>query len=219
MKETEELIKLEMEHGTKVQVALNRRHYSVIQKALKSIGGAKNLDMLSIEWSEAPRATKNKKGFSDLLIAKHLYANSIHGLDILDHFSEGIKDYKIFCASKTNYFHWQMAFSGIANHGTIVNFTSSWSSPVPWRIQMYSKGKRLEFAPLETCKVYNEQKQDFTIIEPDSFDVDYKSGFYLQAKTFLELIHSDNLIHKNNLASTLTSMQIAEEMFNKLHIE
>jgi predicted dehydrogenase len=217
--ETKELINLEKQFSTKVQVALNRRHYSVIQKALDSIGGVEHLDMMSIEWSERPLATKNKKGFTDLLIAQHIYANSIHGIDTLNYFSGGINDYQTYCSASEGYFHWQMAFSGKSDKGVITNFTSSWGSPVPWRILMYGKGKRIEFAPLETCKVFDEQTKGFSNIEPEAFDLQYKAGFYLQTKSFLDLVHANNLAHKHSLESTLNSMKIAEEIFKKLYVD
>lgn len=217
--ETKELIHLEKQFSTKVQVALNRRHYSVIHKALELIGGINNLDMMSIEWSERPKDIKNRKGFSDLLIAQHIYANSIHGIDTLNFFTGGINDYHAYCSVSEGYFNWQMAFSGISDNGIIVNFTSSWGSPVPWRIQMYGNGKRIEFAPLETCKVFDEQTQGYTNIEPEAFDMQYKSGFYLQTKSFLNLIQSNDIVHAHNLDSTLSSMRIAEDIFKKLFVD
>ena len=216
--ETTELIELQKQFGTKVQVALNRRHYSIIQQAISEIGGRDKIEMINLEWSENPLKTKQKKGFSDLLIAQHLYANSIHGIDMLDYFSGGISEYNSYCSSSNGYFNWHMAFSGKSKTGKLVNFTSSWGSPVPWRLVVFGNNKRLEFAPLETCKIFSDNEPNLLTLVPEKYDSELKAGFYLQTKSFIDLVTSNLINNDHSLESTLSSMAIAENLYNKLYI-
>ena len=216
--ETTELMNLQHIFGTKVQVALNRRHYSVFHNAIAELGGKDKIEMINLEWSESPLRTKQKKGFSDLLVGKHIYANSIHGIDMLDYFSGGILDFQTFCSSSNGFFNWQMNLSGKSKTGTLVNFSSSWGSPVPWRLVMYGDNKRIEFSPLETCRIYSDNEPNFLSLSPEKFDLDFKAGFYMQSKSFIDLVRSNDNTNEHSLESTLMSMVIAENFYIKLNL-
>jgi predicted dehydrogenase len=214
--ETKELIDLRNEFGTKVQVAMNRRHYSIFQNAINEIGGQDKIEMINLEWSESPLKAKTKKGLNDLLIGKYIYANTIHGIDILDYFSGGISDFQVYCSSSIGYFNWQMILSGKSKSGILVNFTSSWGSPVPWRLVIYGSNKRAEFSPLETCRIYSDSEPKVLSISPKEFDTELKAGFYMQSKIFLDLINSNEGANTHGLESTLNGMLIAEGIYNEL---
>jgi hypothetical protein len=148
-----------------------------------------------------------------------MYANSIHGFDMLDYFSGGIEEYSSFVSSRSGYFQWNAALAGISKMGVPVSFTTSWGSPVPWRVVMYAKDRRFEFAPLETCKIFQNDKPGFEELVPDSFDTVFKAGFFTQAKSFLKLTDkgTTGTEHPHSLASTLSAMRIAEDIFSKLY--
>lgn len=220
VKELQELIKLQEEYGTPVQVALNRRHYSVFENAIQNIGGKENIDMISVEWSERPLRAKEDKDYTDAMVEDILIGNSIHGIDLLNFLSGGIDKYNSYTSSKEiGYYHWNMAFSGVSKLGTLVNFTNSWGSPVPWRVLIYSKGKRFEFAPIENCKVLSQNAEDNVEITADDYDNTYKAGFYNQAKNFLEISKNKDSVNQHSLASSLRSMEIAEELLVNLKNE
>ncbi len=214
--ELKELIRLQEQYKTPVQVALNRRHYSIFQKAIEDMGGSQNLDMISVEWSERPLRAKEDKGYTDTMVEEILVGNSIHGIDLLNYFAGEMENYETFTASRKGaYFHWNMAFSGISKTGVVANFTSSWGSPVPWRVVMYSKDKRYEFAPLETCKVYGPDPKANSILEPEEFDSKFKAGFYKQAAEFVQMVRTGQP-NSHSLESTMQSMSIAEALVQSL---
>lgn len=218
--QVKELIALQEKYGTPIQVALNRRHYSIFNKAVKSLGGTKNIDMISVEWSERPVRARDEKGYSDKMVEAMLIGYSIHGLDLLNYYSGGIKEFHPVTSSrKGEYYHWNMAFTGVSEQGVITNFSNSWGSPVPWRVVMYSKGRRLEFAPLETCRVYTDGQKEVGTITADEHDETYKAGFYKQAEHFFELLKTGKASPKYDLKSSLRSTEIAETLLNKLKVD
>ena len=137
---------------------------------------------------------------------------------MLDYFSGGISDFQTFCSSSKGFFNWQMNLSGKSKTGTLVNFSSSWGSPVPWRLVMYGDNKRIEFSPLETCRIYSDNEPNFLSISPEKFDLDFKAGFYMQSKSFIDLVKSSGNTNEHSLESTLISMVIAENFYNKLNL-
>ena len=210
--ELQTLIFLQKKYKTIIQVGLNRRHYSVFNKAIKLIGGVDNLNLICMEWSEKPLRAKLEKGYSDDLVAKLIIANSIHGIDTLNYFSGGIEKYSIFTKKTDGYFGWNMILSGQSKTGCLVNFSSSWECPVPWRINMYGSGKRIEFAPLESCRVFEEGILNATHIEPDKLDIEFKAGFHKQSLVFYNSIEKQTPTNPHSLESTINSMTIAEQM-------
>jgi predicted dehydrogenase len=216
--ETKELIALQIQYGTKVQVAMNRRHYSIFHNAIDEIGGKKNIEMLGLEWSETPLISKQKKGLDDIRIGQYIYSNSIHGIDMLDFFSGGIEDFQTYCSTSEGFFNLQMTLSGKSRTGILINYSSTWGSPVPWRFVLYGNNKRVEFAPLETCRVFSDNSPNFINLMPEKFDTDFKAGFYLQAKSFLDLVVSNKKKNEHSLDSTLNSMVVAESFYTKLNL-
>ncbi len=218
--QVKELIELQEKYNTPVQVALNRRHYSIFNKAVESLGGAENIDMMSVEWSERPIRARDDKGYTDELVEALLIGNSIHGIDLLNYYSGEIKEfYPVTRSREDEYYQWNMAFSGVSEKGVLTTFSNSWGSPVPWRVVMYSKGKRLEFAPLETCRVYTDGQKEVGSIVPDEYDETYKAGFYKQAEYFFELLKTGKANPKYDLKSSLRSTEIAETLLNKLKVD
>lgn len=212
--ELEALIRIQQQHDTLVQVALNRRHYSIFEKAINHIGGQDKISMISLEWSEAPIRARSIKGYSDGQISKLLYANSIHGLDTLCWFGGGLAECCIHTNVASGAFQWSMQLSGVSCKKILVNFSSSWGSPVPWRMNFYSSGERCEFAPLETCRVYSEGSAAPVALEPDEVDVNYKAGLFKQAQYFLESLTCRKNLH--DLDSCLNSTQLAEALYTRL---
>lgn len=217
--ELKDLIALQEEHKTIVQVALNRRFYTVFHNAVKAIGGTEAIDMIDVEWSERPVRAKQDKGYTDKMVEDLLIANSIHGIDLLNYYSGGIAEYTAFTSSKkSDYYRWNMTLSGVSEKGVLVNFTNSWGSPVPWRVIMYTNDKRFEFAPLEGCKVYSNNADENISVTPEEFDTQFKAGFHNQAESFFNSIKTATENTAHNLQSTMRSMEVAEDLLNKLKL-
>ncbi|MFZ6012430.1 MAG: hypothetical protein ACOYXT_18950, partial [Bacteroidota bacterium] len=212
--ELNDLIQTQQQYGTKVQVAFNRRHYSVIHKAIADMGGIDQLNMFSVEWSENPVKAKDTKNYTRDQLEKLIFGNSIHGLDALAWYTGGVENFHVQTKKSTSFLGWNMALSGTSKRGVLINFLSSWDSPVPWRIVMYGGGKRYEFAPLETCRVFDAAGQ--RELTPATVDQTFKAGFYQQAKRFLELIEGKSSGNDFDLSSGVGAMTMAEALYRDL---
>ena len=207
-----ELIKAQREYGTLVQVALNRRHYGVFQQAILDAGGIDMIRSLSVEWSENPGKIKEKNGFSDEMIAKYIFANSLHGIDMLLYFGGKLAEQYILTQNDGGFFRWRMNLLGKTTENKTLQFSSSWDNPVPWRMVMEAKNSRYVFAPLETCiKINSNYKKEELQAPPH--DQAYKAGFFNQAEHFIQSIKGAK--NKHGLETAMPAMMIAEEMTNQ----
>lgn len=213
--ELEELTDLTEKHGTIVQVALNRRHYSVIQQALKDMGGTDKITSVSIEWSEDPDKGIRTRKYTDKQVEQLIYANSIHGIDTLLYLAGTLAEESIYTKKIDSKFRCMMQLSGISNTGKLIHFSSSWNNFVPWRIVISATDSRYVFAPLETCIKYNSVSEPINI-EPHAYDVQFKAGFYEQAKHFLQIIAENKVKHDHDLDSCLPGMKLAEKFYTKI---
>jgi predicted dehydrogenase len=206
-----ELVQLQFQHETPIQVGFNRRHYSVLKKALEIAGGKDKVTSVSIEWSEDPVHLLKNRRFTNEQVAKIIFGNTIHGLDLLSFLAGEIDNTLIHCETIDDSFGRIMQASGKSRNGVIFNFTSHWTCPVPWRVVFTSAGKRFAMAPLEQCIL--QQGKEVVIIEPEEFDVKFKAGFYLQAQQFINLIHG-KANFSCSLDSATQSMRLAEYLTN-----
>lgn len=211
--ELRELIRLQHLHNTKVQVALNRRHYTVFNKALDEVGGRQNISFISVEWSENPVRVRDQKGFTDQQIGKIIYGNSIHGIDLMTYLAGDVCDYTISSNPGSAYFSWNMVLNGKSPSGSLVCFLNSWDSPIGWRVVLGAKRKRYVFAPLEKCVVTDSENKSYEI-SPSAEDITFKAGFYGQAKHFLDFVSDKTNGECHNLQSCVKSMEIAEAFYN-----
>jgi predicted dehydrogenase len=211
--ELDELILLQEKYKTRIQVALNRRHYSVIENAILDAGGLDNITSIHVEWSETPLKLLQQKGYSRQQVEKIIFGNSIHGIDMMTYFSRGVENFTCYTSDLGADFRWIMNVNGLSKKGTLLSFSSSWDNPVPWKMVITAKGSRYVFAPLEECLVYTEGVPEPREIKGNWYDKKYKSGFYNQMKNFLEKSNNSQMY---DLKSTRNSMLIAEELYNGL---
>jgi predicted dehydrogenase len=199
-------------YGNKVQMAVNRRFYSVFNKAIEDAGGLDHIITVNIEWSERPKMLL-ERGMSRDEIAKIIFGNSVHGIDMLSWIAGGMHKTNIYTRNLGEPFRWYMHADGISGSGVLYSFHSSWDHPVPWRMTLGTKNKRYVFAPLEQCQVLEEGMKEY-FIEPDEPDKQLKPGFHGQAKAFLDLIaQGKNAVP---VSATDASMKLCEAFYNEL---
>lgn len=218
MEEYQELVMLAEKHGTPVQIALNRRHYSVIKNAIEDAGGLEKITSVQVEWSEKPVYCLQEKGYTEKQTSQLIFGNSIHGLDLLTFIAGEVENADIKVVNFGEPFRWLMNVSGISPRGVLYNFYSSWDSPISWRLTFTAMGRRYVFAPLEKCMRFMDGAKDFDYIEPDNFDINFKAGFYGQAKAFLEGIQTKRFYHEFSIQSCSSSMHLANELTNKFYL-
>ncbi len=211
----EELIALQAlakSSQTPVMAALNRRHYSVLQKALVDAGGIEAVTDVAVQWSDNPRYLVEQRGFTPEQAAKAIFSHSLHGIDLLTYLAGEIVEPAVFARNLGEPCRWLMSASGISDRGALATFHSTWDSPGRWRLSFCVPGRRYTFAPLESCEVESFDGSPPRSIEPDACDNEFKPGFYRQAEVFLEMIQTRDAPREFNLASVMPAMRLAEAL-------
>ena len=212
--ELEELCGLARKHGTPVMVAFNRRHYSVVKKAIEDMGGVDKVTGVFIDWTEDPQHLL-ATGHTRHQVERMIFGNSIHGIDLLTHFAGPISKPQVVARDLGGEsFRWVMALQGVSDRGAIASFCSTWDSPGRWRVEVTSKDRRYLFAPLETCKVTQRGTKEERVLEPDPIDASFKAGLHAQARQFLEMIDTKVAPAGASLESARPSMFLAEQLTN-----
>lgn len=223
MDELDRLIDFADSHKSAVQVGLNRRHYSIVEKAISDCGGLNNITSVFVEWSERLDLF-TRRGMSDDTISRMIYGYSLHGIDLATYLGGAIHEANVTAYTLGDPFRWMMGFQGRSERGALTSFTSTWDSPGRWRMAFGSPDSQYIFAPLETCQVLKFDKQNvkdgkwsMTVkeIEPDPVDKQYKPGFHKQAELFLQLINEERDPTMHDLRSAIPSMNLAEAMTDK----
>ncbi len=217
MHELYQLIEAANTFGTKVQVAMNRRHYDIIHQAIEHAGGKDKITAVDIEWSETPIRLLEQKGYTTEQVAKIIYGNSIHGIDMATYFGGSMENPQIQTKTFGDRFRWYMQFSGMSQEGRLVSFRASWDHPVPWKMVMSAEGKRYVFAPLETCKVFLTDQKDPIELVANETDLSMKAGFTNQMKAFKNLVELPRFENHHDLASCIPSMEMAEAFYRELY--
>ncbi len=213
--EYEELRALAARHGTPVMVGLNRRFYGVVQGAVADAGGLAAITEVDVDWSEDARHFL-KRGFTPEQVARMVFGNSLHGIDLMTHLGGGLPTPQITVRRGAERFDWNMAVQGLSDRGALLSFRSTWSSPGKWRLQLCASRRRYVFAPLETCVVQQSGERAERTIAPDPRDTEFKPGFFGQARAFLDMIGSRRAPDQASLDSVEPSMRVAEVLTTHL---
>lgn len=201
--ELQDLISTQARSNSLVQVATNRVWYSVFDEAIEILGGLRNLESISMEWSENPKRLMAKRGFTKMQVMNRNYSNTIHAFSILNKFAGRVRDPQTTIKKGMGDFDYEMLLQGISDKGVAVQFLSSWSNPIPWSISLNGQGKYIRFAPLEKAHVKDLSLNKSWTIEGHDYDKTYKPGFYAQARHFLSILNGE----KQNELTTLKAMQ------------
>lgn len=206
-----ELCELAARHKTPVMVAVNRRHYSVVQRAVADAGGWGAIEAVSVDWSESPQHLLNR-GFTLEQVKRTNFSNSLHGLDLMTYLAGPIDDAQVAARDFGEPARWMMSLQGVSRRGALASFQSTWDSPGRWRVAFCSPGRRYVFAPLETCQVQEAGSRELRTIDPSDEDQQFKPGFYRQAQCFLDTIRSNEVPESCGLEAVGPAMQLAEQL-------
>lgn len=211
--EYRELCALASKHDTPVMVGLNRRYYSVIERAIADAGGLDAISAVFVEWSEDPKHIMSR-GFSRDETARMVFGYSLHGVDLLAYLAGALPQAHVTGKSMGEPLRWVMGLQGLSERGVMGSWSSTWDSPGRWRVSFCTPGRRYTFAPLESCEVSEAGVKEGRKIEPDENDRRFKPGFYGQSTAFLEMIASRRPPELASLDAARPGMEIAERLTN-----
>lgn len=172
---------------THLYLAYNRRYFAstlAAENIITEDGGIKSFNFEFTEWGHV--IEKLNKPEADL--QNWFYANSTHVVD-LAFFLGGIPaEWNAFAGGKLSW-HTPAVFAGagITDNGALFSYQANWAAPGRWGVELLTAKHRLYLRPMEQLQI---QEIGSVAINPvaidDALDKQYKPGFYLETKAFLE---------------------------------
>lgn len=176
------------EKNATVVLAYNRRFYASVRKAKEIIaedGGATSCQFDFTEWSHVFRNSSLRADEK----ANLFLGNSTHPIDT-SFYLIGKPD-KI-CCFYSGSIDWHPASSvfsgaGVSSNGTLFSYHANWEAPGRWSVEVMTKKHKLILRPMEKLQIQLIGSLEINYVEiDDQIDKDFKPGFYLQTKAFME---------------------------------
>lgn len=182
-----QLYAIAKENDTKIFMAYNRRFYASLLKAEEIIqqdGGVTSFNFEFTEWLHVFEAAYgNTISLNDIF-----WGNSGHVLDTA--FFLGGEPKEISCYTRTlngDDFPKIYAGAGISDKGALFSYQANWDAPGRWVVEILTKKHRLYFKPMETLQIQELRSVKVLPVEiDDHLDKEFKPGFFLETKAFLE---------------------------------
>jgi len=186
-KETESLARIAGETNCINMVALNRRFYSVMQRAREEILKVGPLVSVLVEGPERLAEVKAVGIHPPEIIAGLLFANSIHCIDLLRYFGGDVEHISAISSQwdeeQKNSFGALMKFI----NGATGHYIAHWMSPASWAVTLYGMGRRVSLNPLEKATLIDSDRSE-KVLPVDDVDVKFKPGLYRQNRFFLDAV-------------------------------
>lgn len=197
--------------GTRLYVGYNRRFYTSIRTALRSIAAAgEEIGSVAFEFNEVVPDPGGPLGHAPAVRERWLLANSLHVIDsALFPVGHPDSEYSTFVHSGS--LAWHPAGSVFVGAGLTVGgkpfaYHANWAAPGRWGFEWMTHSARYVFRPLEKLAVM--RRGSFNLEEvplDDELDRRFKPGVYLQDRAFLSggeeaadlvsLEHALSLVH------------------------
>ncbi len=181
-----QLYAIAKENDAEIFLAYNRRFYASLLKAeeiIREDGGVTSFNFEFTEWLHVFEAAYEK-----IVLYGIFWGNSGHVLDTA--FFLGGAPKEISCYTKTmegDDFPKIFAGAGISEKGALFSYQANWDAPGRWVVEILTKRHRLYFKPMETLQIQELRSVKVLPVEiDDHLDKEYKPGFYLETKAFLE---------------------------------
>lgn len=192
-------------------VALNRRFYSVMQRAREEILSSGPLVSVVVEGPERLAEVKAVGVHPPEVIEGLLFANSIHCIDLLRYFG-GDVDKVVATASQwdeaqNNSFGALMKFQ----NGASGHYIAHWMSPASWSVTLYGMGRRVSLDPLEKGVLMDSDRSE-KLLPVDPVDLEFKPGLYAQNQFFLNCVKDKRqpTYPASDLADAVKTMNLIE---------
>jgi predicted dehydrogenase len=192
-------------------VGLNRRFYSVMQRAREEILKAGPLVSVLVEGPERLAEVKAVGIHPPEIIAGLLFANSIHCIDLLRYFGGDVQHISVTSSQwdeeQKNSFGALIKFRG----GAMGHYIAHWMSPASWSVTLYGMGRRVSLNPLEKATLVDSDRSE-RLLAVDDVDVKFKPGLYGQNRFFLDAVKERRAIKypASDLDDAVKTMQLIE---------
>lgn len=209
-KECEKVAALAKEKKAEVYLAYNRRFFTSVLKAKEIIaedGGVTSFNFEFTEWGHV--IAKYNKPQDEL--KNWFYANSSHVVDLA--FFLGGEPVQMNCHTSGEIsWHKPAAFagSGVSDKGALFSYQANWAAPGRWGVEILTAQHRLYLRPMESLQIQNLGSVAINPVEiDDHLDKEFKPGFYLETKSFLDK-------ETSSLCSVAEQHHHVTEIYNKI---
>lgn len=185
--EIEEVEAVRKEYGAEVYLAYNRRFYAATlaaEKVIEDDGGLLSFNFEFTEWAhlfdkmDVPRAH----------LATLFFTNSTHVVDLA--FFLGGNPVEMSCYGKdANAWAKPVNFAGAGktDKDVLFSYNANWNAPGRWAVELLTAKHRIYLKPLEQLQLQDKGSVKVYPVEiDDHLDKEFKPGFYLETKAFLE---------------------------------
>ena len=185
--ECEQVAKVAKDNNAEVYLAYNRRFFASVMEAERIIvedGGLRSFNFEFTEWGHV--IAKANKPQDEL--KNWFFANSTHVVDLA--FFEGGDPIKI-----SSFFSGELSWhkpsnftgAGITEKGILFNYQANWDAPGRWAVELLTSQHRIYLKPMELLQLQDKGSVKIYPVEiDDHLDKEFKPGFYLETKAFLE---------------------------------
>lgn len=186
-KELEEVAEVCKSKGAEVYYAYNRRFFAATLAAEKVIaedGGLRSFNFEFTEWGHVIAQYDKPKDE----LNNWFFANSTHVVDLA--FFLGGEPVEMTCFAKDAAdWHKPINFAGAgrSDNDVLFNYQANWDAPGRWAVEMLTSKHRIYLKPMEQLQLQDKGSVKVYPVEiDDHLDKEFKPGFYLETKAFLE---------------------------------
>ena len=170
-----------------VYYAYNRRFFAATlaaEKVIEEDGGVRSFNFEFTEWGHV--ISQYNKPQEEL--NNWFFANSTHVVDLA--FFLGGNPIEMTCYAKDeSEWHKPINFAGAGrtDKDVLFNYQANWDAPGRWAVEMLTSKHRIYLKPMEQLQLQDKGSVKVYPVEiDDHLDKEFKPGFYLETKAFLE---------------------------------
>ena len=185
--ELDEVARVCKECCAEIYYAYNRRFFAATlaaEKVIEEDGGLLSFNFEFAEWGHviAPY------GFPKETLDNWFYANSTHVVDLAFFLGGNPIDMTCFAKDEAEW-HKPINFAGAGrtDKDVLFNYQANWDAPGRWAVELLTSKHRIYLKPMEQLQLQDKGSVKVYPVEiDDHLDKDYKPGFYLETKAFIE---------------------------------
>lgn len=185
--EFEEVVRVAKETGANVYYAYNRRFFASVLRAeeiIKEDGGMASMNFEFTEWGHVIENTEHPAEVK----RNWMTANSSHVIDLAFFMGDEPAQMSSYTAGELSW-HKPSCFvgAGVTNKGVLFNYQANWNAPGRWAVEIQTPLHRIYLKPMEQLQLQDKGSVKVYPVEiDDHLDKEFKPGFYLETKAFLE---------------------------------
>lgn len=189
--ELDEVVAVAKKTKSQVFYAYNRRFFASVLKAeeiIKEDGGITSMNFEFTEWGHVIENSDNP----DEVKRHWMTANSSHVIDLAFFLGGEPKEMSCFTAGELSW-HKPSRFvgAGVTTKGVLFNYQANWEAPGRWAVELQTPLHRIYLKPMEQLQLQDKGSVRVYPVEiDDHLDKEFKPGFYMETKVFLENDHT-----------------------------